>query len=238
VSGRTVKQMATLWQAMEVSRRQLLAGLAVGGGYVVYETPGALPDSVPSNASALANATGNQSESLLGTPANDPPTPDVQSDGVHRQDQSWLQLRQGKLERQIHAEIQSYRTLSWDAELARIARYHSWDMAQRDYYAHESPKGKDPGDRYRRFGYNCDSGSSENIVKMYAFTDVEGPEGDTVYYDSADTLAAGVVDEWLHSDAHRENIMMPQWSRHGVGAWWVKNDEYGGVTVYVTQNFC
>jgi len=95
------------------------------------------------------------------------PQPEVKSDGVHRQG-SWLDLDQAKVEQAIHEEVNKAREwpLEWSQRLARVARYHSWDMAKRSYVGHESPEGTTVDDRYARFRVPCSGG--ENIFQTWA----------------------------------------------------------------------
>ena len=60
------------------------------------------------------------------------------------------------LESAIHVEVNAIRTqrhliqLQRLPELDAVARAHSRDMAQRGYFAHESPEGSNPLDRLTR----------------------------------------------------------------------------------------
>ncbi|GAI07888.1 unnamed protein product, partial [marine sediment metagenome] len=44
--------------------------------------------------------------------------------------------------------------LVWDEKLAEIAREHSEDIANNDFFSHVNPSGEDPTDRARRHGYS------------------------------------------------------------------------------------
>lgn len=141
----------------------------------------------------------------------------------------------------IHQEINERRSqygvspINRDTRLDDIAAYHSEDMVENNYFAHESPNGESMSDRYSRFGYNCDRGGGENIAQTYWKTQVETDRG-TVYYDSNHELAIGIVNQWMNSSAHRENILRGIWRYEGIG---ISVDRVGEeVTVYVTQNFC
>lgn len=148
-------------------------------------------------------------------------------------------LNASAIERAIHREINEVRAernlslLSWDASLAEIARYHSRDMIERGYFAHTGPDGETMGDRYEQFGYECrvpkGDGSyatgGENIAYVYASQ-----------YDDADAVAARIVDLWMDSRGHRENILREYWENEGIGVRLGTVD--GERRVYVTQNFC
>ncbi|MFC9734086.1 CAP domain-containing protein [Streptomyces roseolus] len=97
-----------------------------------------------------------------------------------------------------------------EARLARAAQGHADDMAARDYYAHDSPEGRDGGDRLTRAGYDW-SAWGENIHK--------GPK-----------TPQRVMDDWMDSPAHRANILNCSFRDVGVGValtadgpWWVQD---------------
>ncbi|WP_254546252.1 CAP domain-containing protein [Halomarina pelagica] len=143
------------------------------------------------------------------------------------------------LERRVHDEANAARTardlgaLAFDVDLRRIARYHSADMAEREYFAHTSPDGETVADRYDRFDYEC-------RVPTDAFE--YATAGENLFYVrfSAATLdeaeiARRAVEGWLDSPPHRRNLLAEFWRREGIG---VAVDGGLPATVYVTQNFC
>lgn len=73
-----------------------------------------------------------------------------------------------------------------DSRLTAAAQEHSEDMDRRDYMSHQSPEGEGPGDRARRHGY--DAWGAENVAK-------------------GQTSAAQVMDAWMNSQGHRDNIL-------------------------------
>ncbi|MHA1778616.1 MAG: CAP domain-containing protein, partial [Candidatus Heimdallarchaeaceae archaeon] len=163
-----------------------------------------------------------------------------------------LELRNNSLtlEKKIHDLINEQRRknglspLSWDERLARIARYHSEDMAKRDYFAHESLEGEDLEIRYKRFGYFCRISvgnliysGAENILLTHVY--------DSYYYDpltgkiteyvfnTIDDIAYDTVDGWMNSEGHRENILTSFFRKEGMGVYIDLDGE-----IYVTENFC
>ncbi|MEU9856565.1 CAP domain-containing protein [Streptomyces sp. NPDC047974] len=97
-----------------------------------------------------------------------------------------------------------------EARLAKAAQGHADDMAARDYYAHDSPEGRDGGDRMTRAGYSW-SAWGENIHK--------GPK-----------TPQRAMDDWMESPAHRANIVNCSFRDVGVGValtadgpWWVQD---------------
>lgn len=83
-----------------------------------------------------------------------------------------------------------------EPKLAVAALAHSRDMVDRDYFSHDSPDGKGPGDRATAAGYPNWSG--ENIAKGY-------PD------------AAAVVQGWMNSPGHKANILNCSSKATGVG---------------------
>jgi len=131
-------------------------------------------------------------------------------------------------------------SLRSDADLADIARYHSSDMAEREYLAHTSPEGVSVSDRYERFGYACRvpvggntyATGSENIGYTYHGERVV----DYGYIGDEEDVAESLVDGWMASPGHRENMLKPYWQNIGVGVAITETSE--GTRVYATQNFC
>ncbi|KAB1197383.1 CAP domain-containing protein [Haloferax sp. MBLA0078] len=130
--------------------------------------------------------------------------------------------------------------VDYDLELQEIARYHSEDMAESGYFAHTSPSGESMGDRYDKFGYECrvDAGGntymtgSENIAQTYHDENLI----DVGYLTNEKELANGLMNQWMNSTGHRDNILTPEWENIGIGVYIIEED--GKTTVYATQNFC
>jgi uncharacterized protein YkwD len=80
--------------------------------------------------------------------------------------------------------------------LAVVAYGHADDMARHNYFEHEDLKGRSPADRVRAFGYQ-EKLVGENIAY--------GPK-------SADEVVQG----WLDSPGHCENIMDPRFAEMGI----------------------
>jgi uncharacterized protein YkwD len=80
--------------------------------------------------------------------------------------------------------------LSSNAALAEAALGHAADMAQHDYLSHTGLDGSTPGDRAEAAGYNWDF-IAENIAKGFS-------------------TETGVMDGWMTSPGHRDNILDPR----------------------------
>jgi uncharacterized protein YkwD len=81
--------------------------------------------------------------------------------------------------------------------LAGVALRHATDMAEKNYFEHVDPSGQSPADRVRAVGY------SEKLV------------GENIAYGpkSVDEVVQG----WLDSPGHCENIMDPRFAEMGIG---------------------
>ncbi len=98
--------------------------------------------------------------------------------------------------------------LTADPALAAVARAHSADMRDRDYFSHTSPEGLSPFDRAEQAGVGYSR--AENIA-----------------FGQSD--AAAVMEAWLESPGHRQNILDCELTRLGVGVaegpggpWWTQ----------------
>lgn len=144
-----------------------------------------------------------------------------------------------ELETQIHSLINTERTkqglppLAWNDRLSMIARKHSEDMVQRNYFDHTSPEGYGPMERCEQAGLTI-RGCAENIFlcpqarvnwyvnSVYSHSD----------YHSQDNIASLVVQGWMDSPGHRNNILNGFWTSQGIGAGISADNK-----VYVTEDF-
>lgn len=90
--------------------------------------------------------------------------------------------------------------------LAEVARKHSEDMLMRKYFSHVSPDGKSPHERViKGYPYPLQA-SGENIWGASGSEPLE-----------TELLARIIVDTWMSSPGHRENILRPEFTDIGVG---------------------
>ncbi len=154
------------------------------------------------------------------------------------------------LERTVHDGINNERikaglpALSWEDALSRIARYHSEDMAARNYFNHVSPEGETFSDRYEMFGYTCSrqvgmtvymGGENllmNNVADTYTY-DEETGQVLTYNFLTIEQLAANAVSGWMNSPEHRENILFPHFQKEGIGIYVTDDGK-----VFMTENFC
>jgi len=148
-------------------------------------------------------------------------------------------LKVASIEKQIHNGVNAIRgenglePLERDSELKSIAKRHSDEMAQYDFYGHSSQDGLSREERYEESGYRCRiltgdriSHGGENLYKM-ALDDYSLNESE---------VASQVVSGWMESAGQRNTLMADYWQHQGLG---VDVEEEGGrVKIYVTQDFC
>ncbi|MDB5188100.1 MAG: hypothetical protein JWO50_620 [Candidatus Kaiserbacteria bacterium] len=106
-------------------------------------------------------------------------------------------------------------TLVLNDVLTRAAQAKADDMALHQYFAHNSPDGREPWWWFGQAGY------------AYSYA------GENLAIDFSDSRE--VVDAWMNSPKHRENILKGQYTQIGIG---IAQGMYEGhSTVYVVQFF-
>ena len=154
-----------------------------------------------------------------------------------------------ELEKQIHDLINVERvrnglpSLSLDDRLSTIARVHSRDMAVNHFFSHDNLNGQDPTDRANSAGYTCyknygsyyTNGIAENIAQNNLYSSVTYVDAIPSSYDwnTPEQIAASVVNGWMNSPGHRQNILTSAYDREGMGVAIASDDK-----VYITQDFC
>ena len=108
--------------------------------------------------------------------------------------------------------------LEWDSQLAVAARGHSRDMAEWNFFDHDSPvpQKHDTEARVRLAG-----GQAHGVAENLFWSSGHG----------CSTVAAMAVDNWLHSEGHRENLLGGEYAHLGVGVF------QRGQTFWITQVF-
>jgi uncharacterized protein YkwD len=84
-----------------------------------------------------------------------------------------------------------------DMAAVQVARNHSQDMCNRNYFSHSSPEGSSPWGRLQQAGVPFAS-AGENIA---------------MGYQSAQAVHSG----WMTSPGHRDNMLGSSWTRVGIG---------------------
>ncbi len=109
-------------------------------------------------------------------------------------------------------------------------------MGWRGHLSHTDIEGRGPTERaLEDFDYTCETffsvGVGENIHQgalWYEYTAAGAPD-----YLSVPDLAASIVESWMDSEGHRENILSNRYQSQGFGIHVAKPER-----VYTTQNFC
>lgn len=100
--------------------------------------------------------------------------------------------------------------LTLNTKLSRIARTHSKDMADRDYFAHNTPEGIDPFERMTEVGYEYKA-AGENIANLFNTREIEAVGSSLQMHDSL------FIDEGVAGRGHRVNILSPKFKEIGIG---------------------
>jgi uncharacterized protein YkwD len=103
--------------------------------------------------------------------------------------------------------------LTWNARLASAAYGHSRDMADNNYFSHDSLDGRSMADRINATGYTW-STIGENIAAGYG-------------------SVQAAVDGWMASEGHCANLMNPSFTEFGLAC--ARNDA-SRYRLYWTQN--
>ncbi len=114
------------------------------------------------------------------------------------------------------------RSLMIDPELSDVARKRAEDMAAKNYFAHTAPNG--------------DTSASILMGEDARFQGLLGENMAAQHYTpgqpiDVDLFARRIVDSWLTSPPHKDNLSFADYNRTGVGA------AVNGDTIYVTQLF-
>ena len=91
--------------------------------------------------------------------------------------------------------------LRWDADLNRLARQHSENMARQNFFSHTDRDGLDTADRAAVGGVCGWRAIAENIAYNQGFDDP----------------VAFAVERWMQSAKHRENILRNAFTHAGIG---------------------
>ncbi len=106
--------------------------------------------------------------------------------------------------------------LNWSEKIAEVARLHSNNMAENDFFSHRGLDGTMVDGRAARFRMGEWKAIGENIAFLKG-------------YDSPATVA---VQKWLQSASHRGNLLDPRWKETAIGLAVTGDGKY-----YFTQVF-
>lgn len=143
-------------------------------------------------------------------PINDPPPPPISaSKGFELEKEAFNQLNTKRLAANLPA-------LRWSDDLARLARYHSENMANKKFFSHKGLDGLMVDGRADELGVKGWLAIGENIAFMRGY---------------ADPVNVAVT-QWMGSSAHRRNLLSEQWVESAVGLAVAPDGSY-----YFTQVF-
>lgn len=86
--------------------------------------------------------------------------------------------------------------LAEDPRLVKAAEYRVRDMEELEYWAHKSPDGRSPFEMLRPFGYDYHF-AGENLASGFETAEV-------------------LVESWMESKGHRDNIISPLYEHCGI----------------------
>lgn len=143
-----------------------------------------------------------------------PVTPKPDAPSVPSTTGTNLSQMEAEVVRLVNIERQKNGLSSFTAssKLSNVARLKSQDMAENNYFSHQSPKYGSPFDMMKSFGISYKT-AGENIANGYY---------------SAESVVRG----WMNSQGHRENILNHSFNTIGVGSFTSSNG-----TIYWTQMF-
>ncbi|HYG08653.1 MAG TPA: CAP domain-containing protein [Pyrinomonadaceae bacterium] len=110
-------------------------------------------------------------------------------------------------------------TLVWDAELTRMARLHSENMARQNFFDHVDPQGQNMTMRARAGGVCGWRAIAENIA----------------YNSGYDDPAGFAVERWMTSSKHRANLLRQGFTHSGVGVARAADGRVFFTQVFVTR---
>ena len=128
-----------------------------------------------------------------------------------------------ELEARLHHAVNEVRSgahlipLERRADLDAVARAHSLDMAHRGYFAHENPEGEIAVHRLERASVGDYTLAAENL-------------GST----SKNDPTREIVNAWLASPVHRQNLFVPPFNATGIGIARAADGSLLYTQVYVT----
>ena len=117
------------------------------------------------------------------------------------------------------------RELGRSRELADAARAHSRDMHDREFYDHRNPDGQEPWDRVV-----CEAGENIHRGEIGRMQNVDSEHRWQTR--DPEELAGYVIEGWVLSREHYENMTDRHWEQVGVGV------HIEGGEFYVTAKFC
>ncbi len=111
------------------------------------------------------------------------------------------------------------RLLTWSDEIAKVARIHSENMANYNFFSHADLRGLRVDDRADIFGVRKWRAIGENIA----------------YNRGYDNPVEFAVERWMKSTSHRENLLNNRWRESGIGIAVTKDGTYYFTEVFLQR---
>jgi uncharacterized protein YkwD len=108
------------------------------------------------------------------------------------------------------------RPLQDSGKLMRAAQGHSEDMVAQDYFSHYGPSGDTPASRMRAAGYISSPNVGYEIGENIAWGTLQL------------STPKAIVEAWMHSQGHRENILDAHYRDTGMGVVAAVPRSFGG----------
>jgi len=109
--------------------------------------------------------------------------------------------------------------LIWNDDLAGVARLHSQDMMNRNFFSHINPDGLDSRGRIERGGVYYFNKTGENLYRLITRV-------------NQSIVAKKAVEGWMGSHGHRDIMLDGDFDEAGVGVAFSNRTDY-----YITHNF-
>ncbi len=146
-----------------------------------------------------------------------------------------------RLERSVQEAVNAYRRtrglqlMGYRDDVAGVARQHSENMGQLDFFGHVDHQGRDPSERFPSSSLHC----AENLIRIPRNVSSSRVLGVTLsrqrdlFRMSSPRIADLLVQGWAASPGQEEQMRFPTFNAGGAGVFY---EDEGGL--YVTHNLC
>ena len=154
----------------------------------------------------------------------------TQTDALHAQSRRKMLL--AAVEELVLDRLNSERAqqglgpLKLEADLTRVARIHSMDMLEQEFFSHTNPEGQGPAERVAQRHRTLIGTTAENIWMGIRSELVEVPE-----------LAEDIMDGLMGSEGHRANILNEEGTHVGLGVYSSPGRAFMSTEITATQLF-
>ena len=116
--------------------------------------------------------------------------------------------------------------LELEPDLTRVARIHSVDMLEQEFFSHTNPRGQGPAERVAQRHRTLVGTTAENIWMGIRGELIEVPE-----------LARDIMDSLMGSEGHRQNILAEGITHIGIGIYSSAGRAFMSTEITATQLF-